>query len=110
MKNNFLNINILVLTLLTINSFTFSNNYYLNIPKTPYMRIGNYNAKISSERAKEIALKHAGVPKNSARFTKIKVDTNGGIATYEPEFYFNNREYEYSINANNGEILEFEID
>ncbi len=58
---------------------------------------------ISAERAKQIALSHAGV--GGANFTKVELDTDDGVAVYEIEFKVGNVEYEYDINAISGEII-----
>ncbi|EGG92225.1 hypothetical protein HMPREF0491_01561 [Lachnospiraceae oral taxon 107 str. F0167] len=60
-------------------------------------------ADIGVEKAKEIALSHAGV--GSARFTKAKIDYENGIKVYEIEFKVGNMEYEYDINVLNGAIV-----
>ena len=60
-------------------------------------------ADIGVEKAKEIALAHAGV--GSARFTKAKIDYENGIKVYEIEFKVGNMEYEYDINFTNGAII-----
>ena len=60
-------------------------------------------ADIGVEKAKEIALAHAGV--GSARFTKAKIDYENGIKVYEIEFKVGNMEYEYDINVLNGAIV-----
>ena len=58
---------------------------------------------ISAERAKQIALSHAGV--GGASFIKAELDTDDGVAVYEIEFKVGNVEYEYDINAISGEII-----
>ena len=60
-------------------------------------------ADIGVEKAKEIALAHAGI--GSARFTKAKIDYENGIKVYEIEFKVGNMEYEYDINVSNGAII-----
>ena len=60
-------------------------------------------ADIGVEKAKEIALAHAGV--GSARFTKAKIDYENGIKVYEIEFKVGNMEYEYDINVSSGAII-----
>ena len=60
-------------------------------------------ADIGVEKAKEIALAHAGI--GSARFTKAKIDYESGIKVYEIEFKVGNMEYEYDINVSNGAII-----
>ena len=58
---------------------------------------------ISSEKAKQIALSHAGV--GSANFTKVQLDTEDGIRVYEIEFKVGNVEYDYDIDASTGAIV-----
>ena len=65
---------------------------------------------ISAKRAKEIALSDAGCDASKAKFTKIKLDSDDGIREYEIEFYVGNVEYEYSINAKTGAVLEKDIE
>ena len=60
-------------------------------------------SKISMERAKQIAVSHAGV--SDASFTKVELDTDDGIAVYEIEFKVGNTEYDYEINAASGAII-----
>ena len=58
---------------------------------------------ISADRAKQIALSHAGV--GGANFIKVELDTDNGVQVYEIEFKVGNVEYEYDINAISGEII-----
>ena len=60
-------------------------------------------SEISVEKAKQIALSHAGV--GSAHFTKVELDTDDGVRVYEIEFKVGNKEYEYDINVSNGAII-----
>lgn len=59
---------------------------------------------IGVAKAKSIAKKDAGV--SSATFTKEELDSDDGVKIYEIEFISGNREYDYSINAYTGKILE----
>ena len=63
---------------------------------------------IGTDRAKEIALNHAGLSINNVRFSKVELDVDYHIATYELEFYYNYYEYDYEIDATTGEILKYE--
>ena len=58
---------------------------------------------ISADRAKQIALSHAGV--SGASFKKVKLDTDDGVRVYEIEFKVGNVEYEYDIDASSGAII-----
>ena len=74
------------------------------IPTQPSTSAANtQTSEISVERAKQIALSHAGV--GSARFTKAKIDYENGVKVYEIEFKVGNMEYEYDINVVNGAIV-----
>lgn len=66
------------------------------------------NKFISVSKAKAIALAHAGVSEKNVSFKKVKLEKDDGIYEYEVEFYVGNWEYEYSINAKTGKILDFE--
>lgn len=62
-------------------------------------------AQISPEQAKEIVLKHAGVSPAEAGFIKVKQDFDDGITEYEIEFWKGSTEYDYTVNAANGQII-----
>ena len=64
--------------------------------------------EISVEKAKQIALSHAGV--GSARFKKAKLDYENSIKVYEIEFKVGNLEYEYDINVSNGAIISSSVE
>ncbi len=66
---------------------------------------------ISKERAQEIALEHAGLKAEEVKFTKSKLDFDDGRYEYEIEFVAEgNLEYDYTVNAQNGKIVEFDRD
>lgn len=72
---------------------------------------GSDKTKISADRAKEIALNHAGVLKEDATFLKAERDSENGKAVYEVEFYSKDKkEYDYEIDANTGDILSYDTD
>lgn len=66
--------------------------------------------QITLDEAKAIALEHAGVAADRVIFTKTELDYDDGTAEYEIEFKANGLEYEYTINALTGKIIEYEID
>ena len=68
------------------------------------------NDKITIEEAKIIALKHSNLDESQVSFTKAKYEFDDGIGKYEIEFYYNFKEYEYEINASNGEIIKYKMD
>ena len=70
----------------------------------------NNTTGISGDKAKEIALNHAGLTSSQVNFKRTELDYDDGIQKYEVEFYYNNKEYSYEIDANNGNILSYEQD
>ena len=64
--------------------------------------------EITAEKAKEIALKHAGLSK--AAWVKAEKDRDDGRIKYEIEFRDGRMEYEYEIDAETGKILKAEKD
>ena len=71
---------------------------------------GEGSGFIGIDRAKEIALNHAGKSSSSVSFSKVKLDDDDGEVVYEIEFYIGSIEYDYEIDAYSGTILEYEID
>lgn len=61
---------------------------------------------IQASKAKEIALKHAGVSASSIKEYKCELDEENDRLVYEIEFYSNGVEYDYVISASDGSILE----
>ena len=70
----------------------------------------NSTANISADKAKQIALSHAGLTSSQVTFKRTELEFDDGISKYEVEFYYNNREYSYEINAKTGAILSYEQD
>jgi len=65
---------------------------------------------ISVDEAKAIALNRAGLTESEVTFKKAKLDKEDKIMVYEIEFYKDRTEYECTINASTGTIIEFESD
>lgn len=73
-------------------------------------KANNASADIGVEKAKEIAMSHAGVSAGSVSFVKAKLDHEDGVKVYDIEFYSGNIEYDYEINAATGAIVSFDQD
>ena len=71
------------------------------------VRVNNYNAKITSEEAKNLALNHSKVSKTSAKITKLILGKENRKLVYEVEFTTLNKRYRYGIDANTGQILNY---
>ena len=66
------------------------------------------SAYIGAEKAKGIALEHAGVSESEATVEKIKFDYEDGRMVYEVEFYTADTEYEYDVDALTGALVKYE--
>ena len=82
----------------------YNNNR--NTTKSPHSAASD----ISLEKAKEIALKHAGVSAGRAKFENAELDHDDGVAVYDIEFRCDGWEYEYTIHAGTGAVLEWDKD
>lgn len=68
------------------------------------------NNYIGVDRAKEIALNHANLNESDVRFAKAKLENDDGGVEYEIEFYSGQTEYDYTIDAVSGNIIEYDVD
>ncbi len=66
------------------------------------------NSGITAEKAKRIALTHAGATEDTVQRFVSKLDNEDGRQVYEIEFDFNGFEFDYEIDAKSGEILKFD--
>ncbi len=64
--------------------------------------------KISVDEAKSIALSHSGFSKENVEFIKAELDKEDGMFVYEIDIFFDNKKYEYVIDAHTGDIVESE--
>lgn len=71
---------------------------------------GSAAASVTLDRAKEIALNHAGQTADAVYFKKAEQDYDDGVLVYEIEFAAGNTEYEYEIDAQTGAIRDYEWD
>ncbi|MCD7773791.1 MAG: PepSY domain-containing protein [Ruminococcus sp.] len=77
----------------------------VEVKKTTTTSSGSY---ISVSKAKQIALNKAGLSESQVTFEKAKLEEDDGIMVYEIEFKCSGIEYECTINALSGKILEYE--
>lgn len=66
------------------------------------------NKRITRERAKEIALEHAGLTRQQVTRLQAEYDTEEGKPVFDVEFCFDGWEYHYVICAETGTILSVE--
>ena len=62
--------------------------------------------EIGEDAALEIALKDAGLTKDAVDYSNSHLDYDDGRTEYEVEFRQGNTEYDYTIEAYTGDILE----
>lgn len=65
---------------------------------------------IGETKAQEIALEKAGITSDDVIFDRIELERDNGVWVYEVEFRKDRTEYEAEINADDGEILLWEVD
>lgn len=65
---------------------------------------------IGEENAKQIALEKAGLSEDEVKFVKVKLERDDGVYIYEIEFYKGYTEYSAEIKADDGKILEWDVD
>lgn len=71
---------------------------------------GTSSTDIGAEKAKSIALNHAGVSASQTSEMKAEQDWDDGVLEYEVEFKAGGVEYEYTIHGGTGQILKYESD
>ena len=65
---------------------------------------------IGSEAAKQAALAHADLNADDVRFVHVDLELDDGSWKYDVEFYKDNIEYDYDIDALTGAVLSFDQD
>ena len=92
-------------------STNVSNNNSSNTNKQNTNTNSNTSSnKISADKAKKIALNHANLTSSQVSYVQVEADFDDYTPSYDVEFYHNNVEYSYEINANTGNIISFEKD
>ncbi len=68
---------------------------------------GPYNGFIGVDQAKSIALNNAGIkPDAKIDSFKCELDRDDGLIVYEIDFFYNDKKYEYELDAVTGKVLE----
>ena len=68
------------------------------------------DAYLSREKVETIALEHAGIAAADAQYMRTEFEYDDGFPVYDVSFHANRVEYEYSIHAESGTILEYDRD
>jgi uncharacterized membrane protein YkoI len=65
---------------------------------------------IEESTALQIALEHAGLQESDVTVLKNKLDRDDGVYEYDVEFLADGKKYDYTINAQSGDIRSYEIE
>lgn len=65
---------------------------------------------IGRDKAKAIALSHAGITESAADRLKIERDLDDGRVKYSVEFTVNGKEYDFEIAGSDGKILDYDVE
>lgn len=68
------------------------------------------NSDIGSDAARAAALAHAGLSESQVSRMKVKQDWDDGRLEYEVEFFYNDTEYDYTIDGVTGEVRGYDIE
>lgn len=71
---------------------------------------GSSQNDIGEEVARATAVEHAGLTESDVTFIKVQQDRDDGRTVYDVEFYYDNTEYDYEIDAATGEIISYDRD
>lgn len=76
-----------------------------NTEKNDVSKEENSASKLTEEEVKSIAFQDAGVEESQVTKIRVHQEYDDGRDKYEVDFYVDNREYDYDIDSNTGEIL-----
>ena len=97
----------IIIVMFSMSLVACTNSAGTNINNVPGTNT-SIDSEITIDKAKEIALSHAGLTSSQVTFKRTELEVDNGVQKYEIEFYNNNREYSYEINAKTGAILSYE--
>ena len=62
---------------------------------------------VTQTQATEIALEHAGVTQEELLSLSVKLEQEGGRQVFDIQFTTDDREYQYDVTSNSGEIINY---
>lgn len=93
-----------------IENYTIAPKPQAPTAKAPTTKAPATKASVTEEKAKQIALAHAGVKGSQIKFVKVELDNEDGRTVYDVEFYANGKEYDYKVDFKSGKILSIDHD
>ncbi|MCD8124821.1 MAG: fibronectin type III domain-containing protein [Lachnospiraceae bacterium] len=88
----------------------FSDVYKVTTTAKSSSSTSSSSTYIGTAKAKSIALTDAGATESQVYDLEVEKDKENGVVVYEVSFDYNGYEYDYTINATSGKILEKEVD
>lgn len=67
-------------------------------------------AALTQEEAQKIALTHAGFTADQVTGLHVRFEVDDGVPEYEVDFIQDGWEYDYTIHADTGDVLDFDKD
>ncbi len=98
-----------------IRSYDYDMESNISVPQSPpsnndIKESAALSQDVTQEQAKSIALQDADINDNDINYIKCEFDYDDGNPEYEVEWKIGNMEYEYTISAVDGSILERDIE
>jgi len=91
--------------------FDYDAEYYSKPNIKDEKQASNNNSDIiSSGKAKKVALEHAKLDESEVKFVKRELTNDDGVRIYDVEFYTDDIEYSYEIDAETGKIIDYDYD
>ncbi|MBQ2847268.1 MAG: PepSY domain-containing protein [Clostridia bacterium] len=117
MKKNLFKVSALTLSAALLLTFA-ACSANTSTTQTPDNNAPASKAQVTSSAVKEVtldeainlALEHAKVTKEDAKFTKTQLDNDDKTANYEIEFNAGDKEYDYEVAVSDGRILKSEVE
>lgn len=75
------------------------------LPSTANQKPDTQEGLLSVDQAKQIVFKQAQISADQAKFIQVHKDYEKGNLVYEIDFYANDTEYDYTIDAKSGEVI-----
>lgn len=80
------------------------------VPENAAPNVADTTATITEEEAKTIALGHAGVSESDTQYLFVGFEYDDFRAIYDVDFVVETTEYNFEIDANSGQIVEYDAE
>lgn len=90
--------------------FTMTGGMIVSAESTEKSAAWKRKAEITEDEALKIAREDAGLKEKEIDKSRVELDYDDGILSYDVEFYVDNKEYDYEVDAVSGEILSMDYE